>query len=76
MSAHGARQPLHPQFVFAAFQPFRQPGRNGISNPRMGQVALQESLFDGFRTYNNIKGAEALVEATREDLRVPRLTCC
>jgi outer membrane protein len=42
---------------------------NGPSNPRMGQVALQETLFDGFRTYNNIKGAEALVEATREDLR-------
>ncbi len=42
---------------------------NGISNPRMGQVALQENLFDGFRTYNNIKGAEALVEAVREDLR-------
>ena len=42
---------------------------NGLSNPRMGQVALQETLFDGFRTYNNIKGAEALVEATREDLR-------
>ncbi len=42
---------------------------NGISNPRMGQVALQETLFDGFRTYNNVKGAEALVEAAREDLR-------
>jgi outer membrane protein len=26
-------------------------------------------LFDGFRTYNNVKGAEALVEAGREDLR-------
>lgn len=42
---------------------------NGTSHPRIGQVALQETLFDGFRTYNNIKGAEALVEATREDLR-------
>ncbi len=42
---------------------------NGPSNPRMGQITLQETLFDGFRTYNNIKGAEALVEAGREDLR-------
>ena len=42
---------------------------SGVSNPRMGQIALQENLFDGFRTYNNIKGAEALVEASREDLR-------
>ncbi len=42
---------------------------NGESHPRIGQVALQQTLFDGFRTYNNIKGAEALVEAAREDLR-------
>ena len=42
---------------------------NGTSNPRMGQITLQETLFDGFRTYNNVKGAEALVEAGREDLR-------
>ncbi|MGO9483502.1 MAG: TolC family outer membrane protein [Rhodomicrobium sp.] len=42
---------------------------NGVSYPAMGQVTLQETLFDGFRTYNNIKGAEALVEAAREDLR-------
>ncbi len=42
---------------------------NGQSNPRMGQITLQETLFDGFRTYNNVKGAEALVEAGREDLR-------
>ena len=42
---------------------------NGPSNPRVGQITLQETLFDGFRTYNNIKGAEALVEAGREDLR-------
>ncbi len=42
---------------------------NGPSNPRQGQVVLQQNIFDGFRTYNNIKGAEALVEAGREDLR-------
>ena len=29
----------------------------------------QQNVFDGFRTYNNIKGAEAAVEAGREDLR-------
>ena len=33
---------------------------NGPSNPRMGQITLQETLFDGFRTYNNIKGAECI----------------
>ncbi|MGO9544015.1 MAG: TolC family outer membrane protein [Rhodomicrobium sp.] len=47
---------------------------NGPSNPRMGQITLQETLFDGFRTYNNIKGAESLVEAGREDLRNAEIT--
>jgi outer membrane protein len=42
---------------------------NGGSNPRQGQITLQQNIFDGFRTYNNVKGAEALVEAGREDLR-------
>jgi outer membrane protein len=42
---------------------------NGSSNPRQGQITLQQNIFDGFRTYNNVKGAEALVEAGREDLR-------
>ncbi len=42
---------------------------NGRANPRSAQVALQQNVFDGFRTYNNIKGSEALVEAGREDLR-------
>ncbi len=42
---------------------------NGESNPRQAQIALQENIFDGFRTYNNVKGAEASVEAGREDLR-------
>lgn len=32
-------------------------------------IGLQQNLFDGFQTYNNVKGAEALVEAGREDLR-------
>jgi outer membrane protein len=44
-------------------------GTTNYTQPKMGQVALQETLFDGFRTYNNIMGAEALVEGTREDLR-------
>lgn len=47
---------------------------NGPSNPRMAQITATETLFDGFRTYNNIKGAEALVEATREDLRNAEIT--
>jgi outer membrane protein len=42
---------------------------NGTSNPRQAQIALQQNVFDGFRTYNNVKGAEAAVEAGREDLR-------
>jgi outer membrane protein len=42
---------------------------NGTSNPRSAQIALQQNVFDGFRTYNNIKGAEAGVEAGREDVR-------
>ncbi len=42
---------------------------NGPSNPRTAQVALQQNVFDGFRTYNNVKGAEAQVEAGREQLR-------
>ena len=42
---------------------------NGIANPRQAQIAFQQNIFDGFRTYNNVKGAEASVEAGREDLR-------
>ncbi len=42
---------------------------SGQSNPRSGEVTAQQNIFDGFQTYNNIKGAEAGVEAGREDLR-------
>ncbi|MGO9983754.1 MAG: TolC family outer membrane protein [Rhodomicrobium sp.] len=42
---------------------------NGSYHPRQASVALQQNVFDGFRTYNNVKGAEAAVEAGREDLR-------
>jgi outer membrane protein len=41
----------------------------GPSTPRSVQLALQQNVFDGFRTYNAVKGAEAAVEAGREDLR-------
>jgi len=44
-------------------------GSNGTFNPRSASVALQQNIFDGFRTYNSVKGAEAQVEAGREDLR-------
>src|SRR5208337_5056790 len=47
---------------------------NGTSNPRQAQIGLQQNIFDGFRTYNNIKGAEALVESGREDLRNAEVT--
>jgi outer membrane protein len=43
---------------------------NGTSNPRSAQIALQQNVFDGFRTYNAVQGSEALVEAGREDLRL------
>jgi outer membrane protein len=42
---------------------------SGTSNPRLAQLNLQQNVFDGFQTYNNIKGAEAQVEASRESLR-------
>jgi len=42
---------------------------NGTSNPRSAQIAITQNVFDGFRTYNSVKGAEAQVEAGREDLR-------
>ena len=42
---------------------------NGPSYPKTAQIALQQNVFDGFRTYNNVKGAEAQVEAGREQLR-------
>ena len=47
---------------------------NGPSNPRQAQIQAQQNVFDGFRTYNNIKGAEASVEAGREDLRNAEIT--
>ncbi|MGA7326976.1 MAG: TolC family outer membrane protein [Rhodomicrobium sp.] len=46
----------------------------GTSNPRSAQVALTQNVFDGFRTYNNVKGSEALVEAGREDLRASEIS--
>lgn len=42
---------------------------NGVYSPRTAQIAVQQNVFDGFRTYNNVKGAEAAVEAGREDVR-------
>ncbi len=42
---------------------------NGTYNPRVASIALSQNVFDGFRTYNAVKGAEAGVEAGREDLR-------
>ena len=42
---------------------------SGIGNPRSAEITIQQNVFDGFQTYNNVKGAEAGVEAGREDLR-------
>jgi outer membrane protein len=41
----------------------------GDSYPRSYGVTLNQPVFRGFRTINAVKGAEALVEAGREDLR-------
>jgi outer membrane protein len=46
---------------------------NGVGHPRTAQAAFQQTVFDGFRTYNNVKGSEALVEAGREDLRAAEM---
>ncbi len=42
---------------------------SGTSDPRSAEIGIQQNVFDGFRTYNNVKGAEAGVEAGRESLR-------
>jgi outer membrane protein len=45
-------------------------GTQGIrSNPSIAEITAQQNVFNGFQTYNNVKGAEAGVEAGREDLR-------
>ena len=41
----------------------------GPTTPRALEIAFRQNVFDGFRTYNAVKGAEAIVEAGREDLR-------
>ena len=47
-------------------------GTDGDSYPRSYSVTLNQPIFRGFRTINGIRGAEALVEAGREDLRAQR----
>ncbi len=60
-TAHAGSLPLSSFSCANAF--------SGEGNPRQAQIGLQQNVFDGFRTYNNIKGSEAPVEAGREDLR-------
>ena len=49
---------------------FGAGGTQGIrATPGTAEINAQQNVFDGFRTYNNVKGAEAGVEAGREDLR-------
>jgi outer membrane protein len=45
------------------------PGVGGDSYPRSASVTLTQPIFRGFRTLNAVKGAQAQVEAGREDLR-------
>jgi outer membrane protein len=48
----------------------RGDGRRGSRTwPRQYSIEVDQMLFDGFQTFNAVKGAEALVEAGREDLR-------
>ena len=42
---------------------------NITSHPRSAEIGIQQNIFNGFQTYNNVKGAEAGVEAGRENLR-------
>lgn len=46
-------------------------GRNSGTEIRSGSfgVAIQQSLFDGFQTLNNVRAAEAQVRASNESLR-------
>jgi outer membrane protein len=46
------------------------PGVGGDSYPRSASVTLSQPIFRGFRTINAVKGAQAQVEAGREDLRL------
>jgi outer membrane protein len=43
---------------------------SGVANPRTYTVSVSQPVFRGFRTINAVRGAEASVEAGREDLRV------
>jgi len=49
-------------------------GPSTNSEPRSYSVTVNQPIFRGFRTLNAIKGAEALVEAGREDLRAAEQT--
>ncbi len=42
---------------------------SGSGTPRSAEFNIQQNIFNGFQTYNNVKGAEAGVEAGRESLR-------
>lgn len=44
-------------------------GGGGTSWPRTYSIQAEQNIFDGFQTFNAVRGAEALVEAGREDLR-------
>lgn len=46
------------------------PGASEDTYPRSYSVTLNQPIFRGFQTVNAVKGAEALVEAGREDLRL------
>jgi outer membrane protein len=43
--------------------------QSGTSHPRSYAIELTQPIFTGFRTINAVRGAEAAVEAGREDLR-------
>ena len=54
----------------APLSSFGAGGTQGIrTTAATAEINAQQNVFDGFQTYNNVKGAEAGVEAGREDLR-------
>jgi outer membrane protein len=69
-----AKSGYRPTIFGEASQTYRHVDSNAIggdtnTDTRSYSVTLNQPIFRGFRTLNAVKGAEAAVEAGREDLR-------
>ncbi len=62
---HGGFQSLPLSILGQSARPFKRPVQSAAGD----RSRLHANFVRRFRTYNNVKGAEALVEAGREDLR-------